>query len=88
MATDTISTPTRQPLARRASTNVGERISQWLLSGVLILWSIIVIFPMWWLLYTSFKTDREIFFSPWALPGALHLLQPVGLAWGSAMEQL
>ncbi|MCC6455503.1 MAG: carbohydrate ABC transporter permease [Caldilineaceae bacterium] len=71
MATDTISTPTRQPVARRASAKMGERIGQWLLSGVLILWSIIVIFPMWWLLYTSFKTDREIFFSPWALPGAL-----------------
>jgi N-acetylglucosamine transport system permease protein len=71
MATDTISTPTSRPVARRAPTNFGEKIGQILLSAVLVLWSIIVIFPMWWLLYTSFKTDREIFFSPWALPGAL-----------------
>ncbi|MEZ4638232.1 MAG: hypothetical protein R2856_25290 [Caldilineaceae bacterium] len=26
------------------------------------------IFPMVWLLHTSFKTDQEIFFSPWSLP--------------------
>ncbi len=37
----------------------------------LLLWSVIVIFPMVWLLYTSFKTDKEIFFSPWALPEVL-----------------
>jgi N-acetylglucosamine transport system permease protein len=30
-----------------------------------------VIFPMLWSVMTSFKTDQEIFFSPWALPKTL-----------------
>jgi N-acetylglucosamine transport system permease protein len=30
-----------------------------------------VIFPLLWLLYTSFKTDPEIFFSPWSLPAQI-----------------
>ena len=37
-------------------------------NGLLIFWSIIVIFPIIWVIVTSFKTDTEIFVSPWALP--------------------
>lgn len=35
---------------------------------VLAVWLLVVLFPFLWLIYTSFKTDREIFFSPWLLP--------------------
>jgi len=38
---------------------------------VLIAWSLIVIFPMLWMVYSSFKTDQELFFSPWAAPTEL-----------------
>jgi len=38
---------------------------------VLALWAIIVMFPMGWLIFSSFKTDQEIFFGPWALPESL-----------------
>ncbi len=34
------------------------------------LWSVIVIFPMIWVVISSFKTSQEIFFSPWGLPAA------------------
>ena len=76
MATDTISNPadsgtTRQPRMGRATPSASTIITQILTNGVLILWAIIVIFPMIWLLYTSFKTDQEIFFSPWTLPAVL-----------------
>ena len=37
----------------------------------LIFWATLVILPMIWLVYSSFKTDKEIFFEPWALPGTL-----------------
>jgi N-acetylglucosamine transport system permease protein len=37
----------------------------------LIVWAVIVIFPMIWLVYSSFKTDQEIFFAPWGLPASL-----------------
>lgn len=75
MATDTIPNPvdsgTTTPTMGRATPSASTIISQILTNGVLILWAIIVIFPMIWLLYTSFKTDQEIFFSPWTLPAVL-----------------
>ena len=37
----------------------------------LIFWAALVILPMIWLVYSSFKTDQEIFFQPWAPPQAL-----------------
>jgi N-acetylglucosamine transport system permease protein len=40
---------------------------------ILLLWAVIVIFPMSWVIYSSFKTDQEIFFSPWSLPETLQL---------------
>lgn len=35
------------------------------------LWSLVVIFPMVWVLVSSFKTSKEIFFSPWLPPAQL-----------------
>ena len=37
----------------------------------LVFWATLVILPMIWLVYSSFKTDQEIFFEPWALPATL-----------------
>jgi len=34
-------------------------------------WSLVVIFPMLWVIVSSFKTDKEIFMSPWQLPAQL-----------------
>ena len=31
----------------------------------------VVVYPMFWLLYTSLKTDREIFLDPFSLPSIL-----------------
>ena len=38
---------------------------------VLVCWAGLVIFPLAWMIMTAFKSDQEIFFSPWQLPGAL-----------------
>ena len=38
---------------------------------VLVAWSVIVIFPMLWMVYSLFKTDQELFFSPWSPPAEL-----------------
>jgi N-acetylglucosamine transport system permease protein len=35
---------------------------------ILLLYTGVVVYPMVWLLYTSLKTDREIFLSPFSLP--------------------
>ncbi|MBE0697191.1 MAG: carbohydrate ABC transporter permease [Anaerolineaceae bacterium] len=47
---------------------------------VLSIWAVMVIFPMIWSIMTSFKTDQEIFFSPWALPKAL-MFENFARAW-------
>lgn len=36
--------------------------------AALLFWMAVVVFPFVWLIYTSFKTDRQIFFNPWLLP--------------------
>lgn len=40
--------------------------------GVLALWAVMVVLPLLWAVMTSFKDDRSIFSSPWALPGSPH----------------
>ena len=40
-------------------------------------YAIIVLYPMFWLFYTSLKEDREIFLHPFALPN------PTNLAWNN-----
>ena len=47
------------------------------------LWSIIVVFPMIWVLVSSFKTSKEIFFSPW-LPPAKPMWDNFARAWSEA----
>lgn len=46
-------------------------------------WALVVIFPMIWVLVTSFKTDQEIFFSPW-LPPAQLIFDNFVRAWTKA----
>ena len=41
--------------------------------AVLIIWFVMVVFPMLWSIMSSLKTDAEIFFSPWSFPSALML---------------
>lgn len=47
---------------------LSTRIGQWVIRIFLILWGVTVAFPVIWVLYTSLKTNREFFASPWALP--------------------
>lgn len=39
---------------------------------LLLIYFLIVVYPMFWLLYSSFKTDQQIFLSPFSLPTHLH----------------
>ncbi len=49
----------------------------------LMFWAVAVIFPMVWLIFSSLKTDQELFFSPWAAPKVLQWDNFVR-AWNSA----
>jgi N-acetylglucosamine transport system permease protein len=62
-------------VARPARAGVGPwtLAARGLIYVVLGVWALAVVFPLVWLVYTSFKTDQEIFFSPWALPVKLQL---------------
>lgn len=43
---------------------------KYLTNVMLAFWAVMVIFPMAWVVYSAFKTDQEIFFSPWSLPAS------------------
>jgi N-acetylglucosamine transport system permease protein len=66
---------TRAAPALPAAAETRIRLSRVLATGlmqvVLLGWTAIVVFPLVWLLYSSLKTDREIFFSPWSLPATV-----------------
>ncbi len=49
----------------------------------LMFWAVAVIFPMVWLIFSSLKTDQELFFSPWAAPKVLQW-DNFARAWNSA----
>ncbi len=69
MATETASLETPRPFSKTLSP--GKIIGKTITYLILGFWGVIVIFPMLWSIMTSFKTDQEIFFSPWALPKTL-----------------
>lgn len=71
MATETILPPSTKSTRAYGNTESRFSIAGILLNAFLLLWAAIVVFPMIWLVYTSFKTDQEIFFSPWSLPTTL-----------------
>ncbi|WP_232664935.1 carbohydrate ABC transporter permease [Pseudonocardia sp. TRM90224] len=47
----------------------GERTLNLFSTGFLVVWALISLVPLVWAVLTAFKTDREIFTSPWGLPG-------------------
>ena len=75
------------PTAARASATSSIRplglLSKMLIYLILGAWAVLVIFPMLWAIMTSFKTDQEIFFSPWALP-ARPIFENFARAWTTA----
>lgn len=70
-----------QPLAPRRS--VGGIVGKLLVYLILGAWALTVVFPLLWTLMTAFKTDQEIFFSPWALP-ATPVWSNFARAWTTA----
>ena len=49
----------------------------------LMFWAAAVILPMVWMVFSSLKTDQELFFSPWAAPKVLQW-DNFARAWNSA----
>lgn len=56
-------------------------IGRMLSHAVLAAWAVIVIFPISWIVWSSLKSEQEIFLDPWALPSDLQW-DNFGRAWG------
>jgi N-acetylglucosamine transport system permease protein len=61
----------------------GERTLNVFSHGFLVLWTALATVPLLWAALTAFKSDREIFTSPWALPTEWHL-ENFARAWTTA----
>jgi N-acetylglucosamine transport system permease protein len=70
-------------MKRRQTNTVTGTVINAIIYSFLGFWSLVVIFPMVWVLVSSFKTDKEIFFSPW-LPPAKLMWDNFARAWGKA----
>jgi N-acetylglucosamine transport system permease protein len=49
---------------------LGDRLLSLVTQALLMLWAAMVIFPFVWMIYTAFKSNTEILFSPWDLPSS------------------
>ena len=49
-----------------------ERVAFYGCRLFMLIWSVMVIFPLLWGVYSSFKNNREFYANPWALPSKLH----------------
>lgn len=63
--------------------SAGQGILNVFSHAFLVLWALMVMLPLAWAVLTSFKTDAQIFFSPWSLPDTLHF-ENWSRAWNEA----
>ncbi|MFF5563978.1 carbohydrate ABC transporter permease [Streptomyces sp. NPDC012623] len=72
--TGTVTAPTTAPRkpVPPAEQSRGGGVLNVFSHGVLVIWALLVTLPLLWAVMTSFKDDRSIFTSPWALPDTLH----------------
>ncbi|MYV56758.1 carbohydrate ABC transporter permease [Streptomyces sp. SID3212] len=65
-----------RPVVKKLATPSGKDRSGGVLNvfshGVLVIWAVLVVLPLLWAVMTSFKDDKSILTSPWALPDKLH----------------
>jgi N-acetylglucosamine transport system permease protein len=84
MATTPVTSEPVAPSTRQYKKfTIGGIISKIVIYLILGFWGIVVVFPMLWSIMSSFKTDQEIFFSPWALPKIM-MFENFARAWVKA----
>lgn len=49
---------------------INKRTSPWVYA-ILVIFTVVFLYPIVWLVINSFKTNEELFLSPWTLPGSL-----------------
>ena len=70
----TLATPTAPSETARSGKrwNIGAMLAQIPIYLFLVIWAIVVIYPMAWTVISSLRTDKELMFTPWGLPTQLH----------------
>jgi len=70
----TLATPTSSPETARSGKqwNIGGMLTKILIYSFLVIWAIVVIYPMAWTVISSLRTDQELMFTPWGMPTQLH----------------
>lgn len=63
--------PAEAPITRKKTGSVLGNVVKGIIYLFLFIWSMIVVFPMVWVVASSFKTSNEIFMSPWLPPAQL-----------------
>jgi len=70
-------------MIRKQTSNFRGKAITTLIYVFLSFWALMVVLPMLWVIFSSFKTDKEIFFSPW-LPPAKLMWDNFARAWSDA----
>lgn len=68
---------------QKVKENTGTRVSRWLIRVFLLVWSITIVYPLVWVIYTSFKTNKEFYANVWALPKVWQV-ENYDFAWNAA----
>ncbi len=74
---------TKKSLLKREGKGVATTIFDLLIRLVLIIYSIIVVYPVVWTILSSFKTNQEFYTSAWALPQGFYIDNYIN-AWHTA----
>jgi N-acetylglucosamine transport system permease protein len=73
---DTVAAPTpttsRAPARSDTPRKIGGLLARIPIYLFLIIWAVIVIYPMAWTVISSLRTDQQLMFTPWGLPTELH----------------
>lgn len=68
---------------KKVKEGLGLRIGRWIIRILLFTWTVTIVFPVIWVLYTSFKTNKEFFADMWALPTKF-MFENYEFAWNTA----
>lgn len=68
---------------RKIKEGIGAKSARWIARLLLLISTITIIFPLIWVFYTSFKSNKEFFADMWALPTEW-LVENYNYAWNTA----
>ena len=68
---------------KKIKEGIGAITGRFIIRIILFVWSVMIVFPFIWVLYTSFKSNKEFYADVWALPEVLRF-ENYEYAWNTA----